>query len=557
MCLVLFHRFVKVLGRCKTRLFALVKYVLDYSVIYFSILYIVCDYLLIVVLRRVDLSSSMGDVLQKFLLFLDVYLLVFVFILKNEIYRRKKLKKNCKERLYRICVLFAVPVIVVLLCCIRIFPIVLSEQEVEKKVVSFTQGYTGIEAYLDKEVDERHGENYLYVRLLQDLDYNSVKIDKDDLYILVKQRSFYKFDIGQVCKFGGYLEVPESFDDFDYNLYLKNKRVFFVMENPNFECENVNVEREGSVMKNFLVDIKNKLILIVDKVLNEPQSSLLVGILFGSDRLFSEEFEESVRVAGVSHIVAASGYNITVLVLIVDRMFFFLGKKWRIIISLIIIWMFAMLSGLSASIIRACIMSSISMLAMLFGRGNSVHIAIPLTATIFLIINPLVIFDVGFQLSVSAMLGLVYIQPILIFLKEHLTTKLKFIDEYILPTMSCTIGTLPVSIGVFKVFSIWSIPTNTIILPVIESTMLFGAFALIAMNIFSPFSYFLFSIVNVQLKYFEIVSEFVGGLGFGSIDLSIYNSWLISLCFIVFIIILVINLMPIENERYNYYLRDD
>jgi competence protein ComEC len=350
---------------------------------------------------------------------------------------------------------------------------------------------------------------------------------------------------------------PESFSDFDYKTYLNNRNMFLIMENPIFECADISKRRGGFAIKNFLIDFKQTIIKNIDRIVLEPQSSLLVGILFGSKRVFSYTFDENVRMAGVSHIVAASGYNITILVILINKILLFLPKKIRIILGLIVIWFFAILSGFSASIVRACIMSSLSLLSLFWGRANSIHTSLILASGVFVFFDPLIIYDVGFILSVSATVGLVYVSPILIDLRKGIFKKLKFLDEYVIPTMSCTLSTLPVSLITFKTFSIWSVPVNALVLPVIEGTMLWGVLFLLIQKIHPPLSYFFLSVANLQLKYFEYIVNIVGSLNMGAWDISNSKATLLAISLLIFLILFSIYFYPVENEEYNHYLKDN
>ena len=435
-------------------------------------------------------------------------------------------------------------------------PINLKESEVVKNSEGFTKSSTRFRVYITEEIEEKHTRQQVVVKLLEDIYFEEKILDKNSSFLLLKLPSFYKFEIGQVCEVEGLLIEPENFEDFDYRKFLANKKIFFLMDNPKIFCKKIEDERRGNFLKNSLVDLKTKLIEKIDSVLNEPQSSLLAGILFGQKRLFSRSFEEATRVSGVSHIVAASGYNVTILSIAINKFFFFLPKRLKLIASLIVIWMFAVLSGFSASIVRACMMGSVSIIALFFGRSNSVHVALPFVAFLFVLFNPFALSDVGFLLSISAVFGLVYIMPILVSLKEKVTKRYAFLDDFVLPTLSCTLSTLPLSVFTFKTFSIWSVPVNTLVLPVVESTMLFGFLALLFQKIFSPFSYIFFSVVNVQLKYFELVVSFVQKLNFGQVSLSDTTSRIVSLVLLFCFVVLIIFFYPIKNEKYNHYLRN-
>jgi competence protein ComEC len=200
-------------------------------------------------------------------------------------------------------------------------------------------------------------------------------------------------------------------------------------------------------------------------------------------------------------------------------------------------------------------MSTIALIALYAGRENSIHISLPLAACIFTTVKPTIIYDVGFQLSILATMGLVYLAPsiencLLKFFKAG-----DFIKNYILTTLSCTLSTLPITIFTFKTFSIWSIPSNILILPIVESTMFWGVLALI-LNIFNPVvSKVAFLVSYVQLKYFELVVSFVGSLGVGYSDISSFAGGILSVSIILVTICFCIYFYPINNEVDNYYIK--
>ena len=122
--------------------------------------------------------------------------------------------------------------------------------------------------------------------------------------------------------------------------------------------------------------------------------------------------------------------------------------------------------------------------------------------------------------------------------------------------MSCTLSTLPVSLITFKTFSIWAIPVNMLVLPVVEGVMLWGALSIFLFNIHKSLSYFVFTVVDLKLKYFEYIVRFVGSLNYGVWDLLNSEEIAVSLILFVILFLLVIYYYPVENEKYNYYLKD-
>ncbi len=557
MYIKLFHATRVVSRRFKVRFLGVVKYIYDYKIILFSIVYIMVNFTIIKIARNIGDGVTTG-LLPRIGLTIVILLLLFASLKRAKvIFWSRSFAKIRAFPKSKFCILLFFLFFSILLCLVRVSPLISNEQKMKVLGASFTDSYTKFEGNIGKEIVEGHISQQLTIQPLQDIKIGDRTLRKNQSFVLVKVPNFYKFDIGQVCKFKGQITIPKNFEEFNYEEYLKNKKIFFLLENPNFECKPLKQERAGSKILNFLVDIKKKLIEIVDSVLNEPQNSLLVGILFGQKRLFSKYFDESVRISGVSHITAASGYNVAILLVFTNRITNFLPKRYRIIIGLIAIWLYALLSGISASIVRASIMTSVSLVALLLGRGSLIHISVPLSALLFTVINPLILFDVGFQLSICAVLGLIYISPILLKLKKAFTKRFSMLEEYVIPTMSCTIATLPVSVTTFKTISLWSIPSNALILPVVETSMLFGSLSLLFWNIIRPVANVFFSVVNVQLKYFELLVNVVHSLDVGKFDISDTFSQITGILLLLFTLVFTVYFYPIKNEQYNYYLRDN
>jgi len=554
MYLKLFHAWKKVTQKISKRIKGVFLYIGDYKIIQFSLLYILGNQVIITWMRNVPYLKNMG-------LYLSVFILIFVlsFVIWWNFLKRKNREvrvgglgeENKKGKIF---VLLRSIIILTILIFVRNISWIASEREVLQKIPSFTEGSTAFEGYIRYEPEEKHTRQELTIQLLGDISIGGEILSKNSSYILLRVPFFYDFRVGQVCKISGQLLPPENFEDFDYIHYLANQKIFFIMEDPTIVCESITEKREGIFISNFLIDLKDSLIEKIDLVLNEPQSSLLAGIIFGQKRLFSKEFDEATRIGGVSHIVAASGYNVTILSLLVNNIFKFLPRKFRLILSIIAIWAFAILSGLSPSIVRACLMSSISIVALLFGRSNSINILLPFTAFIFVLLSPTALSNVGFLLSMSSVLGLVYILPILMQKSEELNIRSKFVENYILPTLSCTLSTLPVSVFVFKTVTIWSVPVNALILPVLESTMLFGFLGVLIQSILPNLSLLFYSMVNIQLKYFEGIVLLIQKVPFGQYLLGNSTSKIVGFSLLFFEVMLIFYFFPIKNEQYNYYL---
>lgn len=402
------------------------------------------------------------------------------------------------------------------------------------------EGFTALEDiegwYIASEPRLGHDSARVSFATLQDV---GVRVD-------VKVPRLPNLEIGQVCSLGGGVSPPQNFGDFDYEGFLWSRRVYVVARNVSADCLEVSKVRRGSWVKNSLVDFKRYLVSKMEKNIPEPQVSLLAGIILGENRVFSDDFDGSLRVSGTTHIVAASGYNVTILVLAVQKLFRILSRRWRLVLSIAFIWGFAVMSGLSASIVRATIMGTIVLISSLLGRKVDVSYVLLMSVAVFMLVNPRIGFDVGFQLSIAATLGLVYLSPLLskAFRRVGNGSAKGFLDEYFVTTLSATIATIPVSVSTFGVLSVISPVANVLVLPVLESTLLYGVIALL-----TGFK-LVYMVVWMQLKYFEEVVRFFGGLDWVSFEVDVDSGFAVYAYLAMFVIIILFY-TPDESSYYH------
>jgi ComEC/Rec2-related protein len=532
----------------KNRISALFWYVKINKEVLFCLLYVMFNFLVLTFLR---------NNLEVLIIGLAVTPILYISILllgergENSVYETN-VKGNLKDRndhsLLTILKHFKIIFLVMILCLLRIFIFSIRENRCISYVESFTEEYSCFLVKISEDPDISLSRTTYYADILSDY------IDTDITYsgeILFRLSNFPRYSIGDVLKICGTFDEPENFEDFDYKKFLMNKQVYGILEPGSAEY----VRRENSP-KSRLYDFKKKLVEILEKNMTEPQVSLLAGILLGEDRVFTDEFEENVRKSGTSHIVAASGYNVTILILMTDRIFGFLDKRKRNLLSLLVIWCFCVMSGLSASIVRASIVGSLTLIGRLFGKYQSIHRSFIIGIFLFVFFSPTVIFDVGFQLSILATSGLIYLSPSIENFLEGKKVKIgETFKEYTLTTMSCTLSTMPVSISSFGTFSMVGILANTLILPVLESTMLWGFLGLIFSYIFKNISEIFFTVSFIQLKYFEIVVNKLGSLDFLVFEIDGTAKIVTVVITVLFLLFFILKNFPVKNESFNYYFR--
>lgn len=235
----------------------------------------------------------------------------------------------------------------------------------------------------------------------------------------------------------------------------------------------------GNHLKTRLFQFKNQLISNLETVLPPQEAALASGILLGERGEFTNEFKGELNKSGTTHIVALSGYNISIIGLtLTGIMGLFFRKQWAFYASLAAIPLFVVMTGAEASVVRAGIMGIIVLLAQKQSRLYSFRNAVTITAALMLIIDPrLLVFDLGFELSFAALLGIVYIFP---YLERRLGWRDKEgsvfeLKKNGLQTFSAQTAVTPILLLKLGYFSATALIANILILTFIPLTMFFGA----------------------------------------------------------------------------------
>lgn len=237
----------------------------------------------------------------------------------------------------------------------------------------------------------------------------------------------------------------------------------------------VSARGEGEPVIQELRDLRNAIARRFSTVLSSDESSLLAGLTFGIRSEFSTELKASMRASGTTHLVALSGYNISLVLLAVT----FLCGRWlsrrsTLIASGIFVLLFVALAGAAPSIVRAAIMGILALLAALAGRLYSFRHATVFAAALMAAADPAIVaHDIGFQLSFLSLLGVAYIAPLI----ENLMAEREGIfgwRQLFAATLGAQIGVLPAIVFHFGGFSLLGIIANMLILPLVPYVMFLG-----------------------------------------------------------------------------------
>lgn len=229
---------------------------------------------------------------------------------------------------------------------------------------------------------------------------------------LVTLGRYPRYKLGDELIVRGTLQEPENFaEDFDYRAYLAKDDIYSTFFFPRIEKTG---EDKGGKLKPALSKIKYAFEEKIDSVLPEPHAAFLKGLTLGERESLPEELVENFKRAGVTHIIALSGYNITLVASFFINVLLFLTIPFRFAfwIATAGIALFVLLTGASPSVVRAGIMGILVLVAQREGRLYSIRNALVFAGAVMIFHNPKILrFDAAFQLSFLATLGLVYLSP--------------------------------------------------------------------------------------------------------------------------------------------------
>ncbi|MFH1533926.1 MAG: ComEC/Rec2 family competence protein [Nitrospirota bacterium] len=317
--------------------------------------------------------------------------------------------------------------------------------------------------------------------------------------VLVNGSKYPIYSYGDCLRVSGTIEEPEAIEDFAYDKYLSRYSIYSVVYRANIEKIS---DGSGGMLYGSIFNLKRIFEGKLNKIFTEPYGGFMAGLILGSRKGISEDLMNSFNMTGLTHIIAVSGYNVALVVVVISGIFSFFTRKVRVVLSIFFIFLFVILVGASASVVRAGIMGGISLIALYFGRQYFVFLSLFASAFFMNMWNPkILVYDVGFQLSFLATFGIVLFSESLgRYLKR--VPKILGIREALQLTLSAQITVVPIIILNFERFSIISPIANLFVLPLIPFAMMFGFVAVFFGKIFGFFGYLILEIIIFFVEIF-------------------------------------------------------
>jgi competence protein ComEC len=312
--------------------------------------------------------------------------------------------------------------------------------------------------------------------------------------ILARVSNNQVFHYGDILRLRGKLKTPPENEDFSYRDYLAAQHIHSYMSTAEVTVLPGN---GGNPFSRALYALKEKALTNIYRLFPDPEASLMAGILLGVDTGLTDDLEQAFKDTGTAHIIAISGFNISIIAgLFVTFFSKFLGPRRGALLAVIAIAFYTILVGADATVVRAALMGSLALFAKQVGRRQFALNTLLAVALLMCLWNPLYIWDVGFQLSFFATLGLIlYADPFSQFANRIITRYFpasaaektaELFSEFVLLTLAAQVTTIPIMAYHFQRISLVSFIANPFILPPQPAVMILGGLAVLLSLIWLP-----------------------------------------------------------------------
>ncbi len=386
-------------------------------------------------------------------------------------------------------------------------------------------GWTTIKGIVVAEPDVRDRRTNLRV------DARQVRVDDQwqdvEGTVLVQAPRYPAYNYGDELEIAGLLETPPVFEDFSYRDYLANRGVYSILRHPQITLL---AQNQGNPIYAALFAFKEQALSTVGAMLPEPEASTLAGILLGVGHGLPKELEEAFSITGTTHVLVISGSNIAILAGILTAIGHRLvGRQKATPFVLAGIMAYTILVGADAAVVRAAIMGGLYVLALHYGRQSHALTSLVVAATLMTLFDPRTLWDVGFQLSFAATLGLILLVPPIregleIWIRKWLSETnvrqaLNVLNDALVVTLAAQLTTTPVILYTFGRLSLVSLLTNFLILPAQPGVMVWGGMATLLGLVWLPLGQVVSWVAWLLLTYTVRVVEITAQIPFAAIDI--------------------------------------
>jgi competence protein ComEC len=303
--------------------------------------------------------------------------------------------------------------------------------------------------------------------------------------VLVRAARYPEYGYGDRIRASGLLQTPPELAEFSYRAYLANRGIHSLLERPRIERIAAD---EGSAVRAAIFDLRDRARELIARLIPDPEASLLQGILLGIRSGIPAELYDDYNATGTSHIIVISGANITIVAGLFVYLFGrLLGKRRAYWLAMAGILLYVLLVGADPVVVRAGVMGALFITAIRVGRAATAYVSLMASVILLTLINPLSLWDVGFQLSFAATLGMIFFAPPLqgafeqglarVVSPERARHWVYFLNDALIITLAAQVLVVPLILHKFGRVSLVAPLANLLILPVQPPIMILGGLA--------------------------------------------------------------------------------
>lgn len=347
--------------------------------------------------------------------------------------------------------------------------------------------------------------------------------------VLVRAPRFPAYRYGDRLRVSGLLQTPPEFEDFSYREYLSRKGIDSLINRPQI----VLIESgQGSPFWATLYSAKERARDAIARLVPDPEASLLQGILLGIRSGIPPDLYDDYNATGTSHIIVISGSNITIVAALFALTFGrLLGKRRAYWFTIAGIGLYVLVVGADAAVVRAGLMGGLLVTAIYLGRRSTAYVSLFASALVLTLLNPLTLWDVGFQLSFAATLSLILFVPAIERLFERSLTgfvtqdrarmAVRLLNDVLIITLAAQILTIPLVVYHFGRLSLVAPLANLLIQPVQPPIMILGGAAAVTglVPLLEPLARAIAWIPWLCLAYTNAVVRWLANWPFASLEI--------------------------------------
>lgn len=350
-------------------------------------------------------------------------------------------------------------------------------------ILNQKENFTYFKARVISEIQEK-SKSYHFVAEITEIYTDSLWLKAIDKINVFLEKTEHKPEFGDIFIAKNKLQlIPEPLNEaqFNYRVFLSLKNIYHQQYLKKNEIAWVSKEIAWyEYFENWAIQIRTYCdAVFAQNISKEQEYSIAAALVLGIKHHLDEDLKQAYTNAGVTHVLAVSGMHVGILFGLMNVFLGFLRKKNQskiiyILLMLLILWLYALITGFSGSVLRATMMFSLITIAQNLHRNTNIYNTMAASAFLLFLYDPFLLIDVGFQLSYLAVLSIVYFYPKIYSLYEPTHRFTHFLWQTTCVSVAAQIFTLPVSLYHFHQYPTYGIIASILLVPIGEVVLILG-----------------------------------------------------------------------------------